>query len=100
MQDKNFIDSDKTNAQLLRDLQKDGTLPDTNKKIQQFMLDIYGRKISIQQIAAVLARYCDRPILMNKEVDELARRFLASCKNDVGLCKRILKRYEGLPCLI
>lgn len=100
MADKIHIKSDKSNAQLLRDLQKECQLPDTNKKIQQFMLDVYGRNISIQQIASVLARYCDRPILMNKKIDDLARQFLLSCKNDVGLCRRILKRYEDLPCII
>lgn len=99
MTNKMRVEDDRTNAELLRSLHKSGQLPDTNKRIQQFMLDVYGRNISIQQIAQVLSRYCDRPILRSEEIDSLARRFLASCKNDVGLCKRILNRYKGLPCI-
>jgi hypothetical protein len=98
MNDKNHGRDDRTNAELLRELHRAGKLPDTNKRIQQFMRDVYEREISIQQIAQVLSRYCDRPILRSEEIDNLARRFLASCKNDVGLCKRILNRYKGLPC--
>lgn len=90
---KNKIES---NADLLRRLFKNGELPDTNKKIREFVLVSYGRHISVQQIAAVLGRYRDRPIMASIEVDELARRFLVACRNDLGLCKRILSRYGGL----
>lgn len=97
MKNKMHIKSDLCNADLLRELNKSGQLPHTNQKIQQFVLDVYGRKITIQQIAQVLSRYQDRPILADKEVHSMARRFLAACKNDVGLCKRILNDYKGLP---
>ena len=74
-----------TNADLLRTLFKENQLPDTNKMIKEYVLKNYSRDISIQQIAQVLARYCDRPILRNENIDDLARRFLVACKNDVGL---------------
>ena len=94
------IDSKLSNADLLRELNKNNQLPSTNRKIQEFILDVYGRKISIQQIASVLLRYRDRPILTNNDVHVLARRFLAACKNDIGLCKRILNEYGDLLCPI
>ena len=95
---RKIIHSDLSNAELLMELNKTGKLPSTNRKIQDYILEFYGRKITIQQIASVLLRYQDRNLLTSKEVDVLARRFLAACKNDVGLCKRILNEYGGLPC--
>ena len=96
MSNKMHIKYDGTNAQLLRDLFKEGQLPDTNKRIQKFILDVYGREITISQIAAVLGRYTDRPILSNRHIDEIAHKFIQACRYDIGLCKRILNRNRGL----
>jgi hypothetical protein len=91
-------DKRETNADLLRRLFKIGGLPESNNNIREFIQKTYGRDISVQQIAAVLGRYRDRPIMASREVDELARRFLDTCRNDLGLCKRILNRYRGVQC--
>ena len=89
---------DMSNADLLRTLHQQNKIPHSNKNIREFIRTNYGRDIKIQQIAQDLGRYKERPLLRNAELDDLARRFLVACQNDIGLCRRILNRYRGVPC--
>lgn len=93
---KMYIKSELTNAELLRELQNSGQLPVTNKRIQEFLRDVYGREVTISQIAAICLRYRDRPLINNESIDDLGRKFLFACRNDVGLAKRILDKYKEI----
>ena len=91
---KMSMNSDLSNADLLRTLQETGQLPNTNKRIQSFLKDVYGRDVTISQIAAICLRYQDRPLVNNEIIDDLCRKFLLACRNDTVLAKRVIDKYR------
>ena len=82
-----------TNADILRAEAKEMGFNHTNMWWKQYLADKYGRRVTVQQIAAVLGRYEDRKVGDLKSVHEAARRLLLACRNDVGLAKRVLLEY-------
>lgn len=85
----------KTNAELIRYEAKEFDHNHTNKWWQNHLLIKYKRKISIQQIAAVLGRYRDRIVADRKLLHDNARKYLLSCDNDVELARKILLEYQS-----
>jgi hypothetical protein len=82
-----------TNAALIRAEAKEIGFNHTNIWWRKYLLEKYGRNITVQQIAAVLGRYEDRQVGDLRSVHEAARRLLLSCRNDVGLAMRVLREY-------
>lgn len=85
----------KTNADLIRSEAQAFDHNHTNRWWQNHLLIKYKRKISIQQIAAVLGRYRDRVVADRKVLHDNARKYLLSCDNDVELARRILLEYQA-----
>lgn len=84
----------KSNADLIRQAFKEMGENHKNRFFKNYLSEKYMRNISISQIAAVLGRYKDRGVLGSEVVQGLCRKFLMSCKNDVGLAKKVLASYE------
>lgn len=84
-----------TNAAILRAEAKELGFNHSNIWWRKYLADKYGRKVTVQQIAAVLGRYEDRQVGDHKAVHDAARRLLLACRNDVGLAKRILREYSS-----
>jgi hypothetical protein len=82
-----------TNAAILRAESKELGFNHSNIWWRTYLADKYGRRITVQQIAAVLGRYEDRQVGDLKTVHEAARRLLLVCRNDVGLARRVLHEY-------
>jgi hypothetical protein len=82
-----------TNAAILRAEAKELGFNHSNIWWRTYLADKYGRRITVQQIAAVLGRYEDRQVGDHTAVHEAARRLLLACRNDAGLAKRILREY-------
>jgi hypothetical protein len=88
-----YMTKPSTNAALIRAEAKEIGYNHTNIWWRKYLLEKYGRNISVQQIAAVLGRYEDRQVGDLKTVHEAARRLLLVCRNDVGLARRVLHEY-------
>lgn len=84
-----------TNADIIRHEARSVDHNHTNRWWQNYLLTKYKRKISIQQIAAVLGRYRDRVVADRKLLHDNARKYLLSCDNDVDLARRILLEYQA-----
>ena len=85
----------KTNSYFIRSEAQAFDHNHTNRWWQNHLLIKYKRKISIQQIAAVLGRYRDRVVADRKVLHDNARKYLLSCDNDVELARRILLEYQA-----
>ena len=82
-----------TNADLIREAFKEVGQNHSNKYMQEYIREKHKRIISISQIAAVLGRYRDRDVLASPMVQDLCRRLLLACRNDLGLVRKVLASY-------
>ena len=83
----------KSNADLIRQAFKEMGENHKNRFFKTYLNESHQRDISISQIAAVLGRYKDRGVIGSEVVQSLCRKFLMSCRNDVGLARKVLASY-------
>ncbi len=82
-----------SNAQIIRDELKVVGYSHSNKWWQKYLLDKHGRRVTQQQLSALLGRIQDRPVSDCESVHTAARNFILACRNDVEMAKRILLTY-------
>jgi hypothetical protein len=84
----------KSNADLIRLSFRELGENHKNSFIKKYLYAKYQRVVSISQIASVLGRYEDRPLIGSEATKSLCQKFLIGCNGDIGLAKKILAHYE------